>query len=258
LASACKQTMATPKQPLNDATKGPLLRGLPEHLSGDLFKRATPVRLSAFQVLFHAGDIGDGCYRVDDGLLKVTLMSPAGSERILAFLGSGALVGELSLLDGLPRSASVVAIRPTALSFLKRDAFKTFAEKHPELYQYLVTLLAARLRETDAVIAAGSFLPPKGRLACILIELADDFGQDVGNGRTIIRQKIGQSDLAAMTGIARETAGRIINDWERRKMISRSCGLYCIENKDQLQHEAELQHPPADAGRAVSAKLVRP
>ena len=168
------------------------------------------------------------------------MLSPSGSERILAFLGSGAVVGELSMIDGLPRSASVVAVRPAALSFLSRAAFKAFAKKQPELYEYLVMLLAARLRETDATIAAGSFLPNKGRLACTLLELAGDFGEDVGYGRTVIRQKIGQSDLAAITGIARESASRIINDWERRKIISRSSGYYCIENKDQLQHEAEL------------------
>jgi len=237
-ASDCKP-VASPKQPLNDATKSPVLRGLPEHLSRDLFRGATRVRLSAFEVLFHAGDVGDGCYRVDDGLLKVTLMSPSGSERILAFLGLGTIVGELSLLDGLPRSASVVAVRPAALSFLSHAAFETFAEKRPELYKYLVKLLSMRLRETDAAIAAGSFLPSEGRLASILFELADDFGQDVGDGRTIIRQKIGQGDLAAMAGLSRENASRIINDWERRKMISRLSGLYCIENKDQLQHEAE-------------------
>ena len=84
------------------------------------------------------------------------------------------------------------------------------------------------------------FFRTKGRLACTLLELAGDFGQDVGDGRTVIRQKIGQSDLAAMTGIERESANRIINDWQRRQIISRSSGYYCIENKDQLQHEAEL------------------
>ena len=229
--------MADPKQTLPDASKSPLLWGLPEHLSRDLFKGATPVRFSVDQVLFHAGDAGDGCYRVDDGLLKVTMLSPSGNERILCFLG--AVVGELSMIDGLPRSASVVAVRPAILSFLSRAAFKAFAKTHPELYEYLVMLLAARLRETDAAIAAGSFLPNKGRLACTLLELAGDFGHDIG-GRIVIRQRIGQSDLAAMTGIARESANRIINDWQRRKIISRSSGYYCIENKDQLQHETAL------------------
>jgi CRP-like cAMP-binding protein len=232
--------MASLEQTLKDASKSPLLWGLPEHLSRDLFKGTTPVRLRVDQVLFHAGDAGDGCYRVDDGLLKVNMLSLSGKERILCFLGPSAVVGELSMIDGRSRSASVVAVRPAALSFLSRDAFKTFAKKHPEIYEYLVMLLAGRLRETDAVIAAGSFLPNKGRLACTLLELAGDFGQDIGSGRTVIRQKIDQSDLAAMAGIARESASRIINDWERCKMISRLSGYYCIENKDQLQHEAEL------------------
>ena len=111
------ELMASPKQPLSDANKSPLLWGLPEHLSRDLFKGTTPIRLGVNQVLFHTGDAGDGCYRVDNGLLKVTMLSPSGTERILAFLGSGAVVGELSMIDGLPRSASVVAVRPAALSF---------------------------------------------------------------------------------------------------------------------------------------------
>ncbi len=114
-----------------------LLTGLPEHLSGDLFTSATPVKLSPDQVLFLAGDAGDGCYRVDDGLLKVTMVSRGGTERILAFLGPGAIVGELSIIVGLPRSASVVAVRAAALSFHSRAAFEDFAQKHPEIYKSL-------------------------------------------------------------------------------------------------------------------------
>jgi len=213
---------------------------LPEHLSANLFNSATPVQLSADEVLFLAGDAGDGCYRVEDGLLKVTMVSRAGSERILAFLGPGAIVGELSIIDGLPRSASVIAVRKSALHFISRAAFEEFAKKNPEVYKSLMTLIAARLRETDAAIAAGSFLPLRGRVACTLLELAQDFGQDVGSGRIVIRQKIGQSDLAAMAGIARENVSRILNDWKRRKLVSRLSGYYCLENKAQLQIEAEL------------------
>jgi CRP/FNR family cyclic AMP-dependent transcriptional regulator len=217
-----------------------LLSGLPEHLSTSLFTAATPARLTADEVLFMAGDVGDGCYRVEDGLLKVTMMSRSGSERILAFFGPGAIVGEMSIIDGLPRSASVVAVRDAELSFLSRAAFEDFARQHPEVYKSLVTLLATRLRETDAALAAGSFLPLRGRVALTLLELAHDFGQDVGAGRIVIRQKIGQSDLAAMAGIARENVSRILNDWKRRKLVSRLSGYYCLEDKAKLQHEAEL------------------
>jgi CRP/FNR family cyclic AMP-dependent transcriptional regulator len=213
---------------------------LPEHLSTKLFNAATAVKLTADETLFTAGDAGDGCYRINEGLLKVTMVSRAGGERILAFLGAGAIVGELAIIDGFPRSASVVAVRDAQLSFLSRAAFEEFAKTHPEVYKSLVALLAARLRETDAVIAAGSFLPLRGRVALTLLELAHEFGQDVGAGRIVIRQKIGQADLAAMAGIARENISRILNDWQRRKLVSRLSGYYCLENKSQLEHEAEL------------------
>jgi CRP-like cAMP-binding protein len=217
-----------------------LLSGLPAHISMRLFKTATPVHLDADEVLFLAGDSGDGCYRVEEGLLKVTMVSRSGAERILAFLGPGAIVGELSIIDGLPRSATVVAVRKAKLSFVSRAAFETCAKKYPDIYKSLVTLLASRLRETDEAIAAESFLPLKGRVACTLLELAQNFGQDVGAGRIVIRQKIGQSDLAAMAGIARENVSRILNDWKRRKLVSRLSGYYCLENKKQLESEADL------------------
>lgn len=90
------------------------------------------MRLKTDEVLFIAGDVGNGCYRVEDGLLKVTMVSRAGTERILTFLGPGAIVGEMSIIDGLPRSASVVAVRPAVLSFLSRASFEDFAKNRPD------------------------------------------------------------------------------------------------------------------------------
>jgi len=212
-----------------------LLTRLPEQLFRSLFSRATTVRLKTDEVLFRAGDPGDGCYRVLDGLLKVVMMS-RGNERILAFLGLGAIAGELSVID----SASVIAVRPTILSFVSDADFREFGKEHPQVYEALVALLATRLRETDTTIAAGTFLPLHGRVACALLELAQEFGQDVGSGRIVIHQKIGQRDLAAMAGITRESVNRILSDWKRRKLISQASGYYWIEDKAQLQNEAAL------------------
>ena len=69
-----------------------------------------------------AGDEGDGCYRVDEGLLKASVADPGGGERILAVLGPGAVVGELSMIDGVARSASLIALRDSTLSFISRAA----------------------------------------------------------------------------------------------------------------------------------------
>ena len=109
-----------------------LLSGLPTRLSTELFAGAELVQLPAGQILFQAGESGDGCYRIEDGLLKLTMVSNSGTEHILAFLGQNAIVGELAMIDGLPRSMSAVAVRDATLSFLSLAAFKAFAEKHPE------------------------------------------------------------------------------------------------------------------------------
>jgi CRP-like cAMP-binding protein len=213
--------------------------GLPQPLSQQLFGSATITRLTADQTLFLAGDAGDGCYRVEKGLLKVTMHSSDGDERILAILGPGAIVGELAMLDGLPRSASVIAVRDAELLFISRSKFDGITRQHPEVYKHLVTVLAARLRETDAVIAAESFLPLRGRVAITLLELAEHFGEKVDGNRVVIRQKFGQGELAALAGIARENVNRILADWKRRKLVSRLSGYYCIENPALLQKEAD-------------------
>ena len=114
------------------------------------------------------------------------------------------------------------------VKFLSRATFEEFAREHPEVYKNLVKVLATRLRITDETVAAGSFLSLKGRVARTLLELAEDFGRNVGSGRVVIHQKIGQSDLGAMTGIARENLSRVFNDWRRRKLVSRLSGYYCL------------------------------
>jgi CRP/FNR family transcriptional regulator len=143
-----------------------LLSRLTTHLGTDLFASATRVKLGADRVLFLADDPGDSCYRVEVGLLKVTMVSRSGIERILSFIGRGEIVGELAILDGLPRSASVVAVRDTELSRLTRAQFDAFAESHPQLYKSLITLLTQRLRETNVSVAAGSFLSLGSYLIC--------------------------------------------------------------------------------------------
>jgi CRP/FNR family transcriptional regulator, cyclic AMP receptor protein len=217
-----------------------LLSNLPDRLLAELLARATPIRLAADRVLFLAGDPGDGCYRLNEGLLKVSIASPKGAERILAILGPGSIVGDMTMIDGRPRSASVSALRDCSLSFVSRAVFEAFAERQPEIYKYLVAMLAERLREADHLVAAGSFLPPKGRVASALLDLAKAFGRDVGGSRILIQQKITQSDVAAMAGIARENVSRILNEWMRLKLVTRLSGYYCLESVAKLEQELDV------------------
>jgi CRP/FNR family cyclic AMP-dependent transcriptional regulator len=216
-----------------------LLAALPLELSQSLFAKARTLSLAADQILFCAGDEGDGCYRIEEGLLKASVIAPAGGERILAIFGPGSVVGELAVIDGAPRSASVIALRNSKLSFVSRKAFEAFGRSRPELYRHVTTLLAHRLRDTNDALAATSFLSVKGRVARALLSLAEAFGRDVGQGRILLQQKVSQADLAAMAGIARENVSRILHVWADRSLVKRLAGHYCLENRAALKREAE-------------------
>jgi CRP/FNR family cyclic AMP-dependent transcriptional regulator len=217
-----------------------VLASLPNQHDAGLLARSTARNVKAGEMLFLAGDPGDGLYRIDEGLLKVSIGAAGGAERILAILGQGAIVGDLSVIDGLPRSASVTALRDCKLRFISRSDFDSFAQTNSDLYKYLLKVLAARLRDTDTILAAGSFLPLKGRVARALLDLAKAFGKDVGKGRILIHQKISQADVAAIAGVARENVSRILKEWMTDNAISRLAGYYCLENKSKIERQAEL------------------
>jgi CRP-like cAMP-binding protein len=235
------------------AARGTLLAILPADLSASLFEGARRVQLNPGQTLFLVGDPGDGCYRVDQGLVKVHVVSPSGRDRILAIVGPGMLVGELSLLDGAARTGSASAVHGTTLSFVTRAAFDRIASARPEIYRYITAVLTRRLRDMDEALKATSFLPLKGRAATVLLSLSDAFGEDVGSGRILIRQKVSQSDLAAMAGIARANFSRIVQDWIRQSLVSRPAGYYCLENKTALERERESGGAPWITSRAPIA-----
>jgi CRP-like cAMP-binding protein len=211
---------------------------LPPALAEGLIAQASTVELTPDQTLFRNGDACDGCYHVIDGLMKVSVELPSRRERILAILGAGGFIGELSLVDGAPRSATVTAIKRAKLYFISRAAFEAFAAAHPEIYRHIADLLARRLRDNSATLAMSS-LSIKARAARALLSLAAAFGKDVGSGRILIRQKVNQGDLAAMAGIARENLSRILQDWMDTKMISRLAGYYCLERKEELERAAD-------------------
>ena len=142
-----------------------ILPNLPIKFSEGVLANAKPRALTEREVLFEAGDAADGCYRLEQGLLKVCITSPQGDERILTILGPGSIVGELAIIDGLPRSATVVAIRDCTLSFISREAFLSCIREYPETYSDLVSTLVSRLREADDAMAAASFLTVKARVA---------------------------------------------------------------------------------------------
>jgi len=201
---------------------------MPVVLSEALQRSAISRCLEAGETLFEMGDEGDGCYRLHKGCLKVILTSAQAGQRIIAVLGPGSIVGDLSMIDGQPRSASVVALIPCVLSFFSRQVFENFTQTHPELFRDLVQVLAARLRESDEDHAAFAFLPMKSRVARALLELAQCVGKADGGEKVFLSRKVTQRDLAALAGVARESVNRILNEWERDGLLNKSAENYEI------------------------------
>jgi CRP/FNR family cyclic AMP-dependent transcriptional regulator len=218
-----------------------VLSELPENWFSELFHDAVGHKLREGEVLFRAGDVGDGCYRIKTGLVKILVTSQRGEERIISLLGPGAIVGELSMIDGGRRSASVVAIADCSLSFLSRAKFQMCIEAHPELTSYLMKTLARRLREADNTLAATTFLAVKQRLARALLSVAEYVGEKDGGGRIQLRLKISQGDLAAMAGVARENVSRTVSAWRRRDILTRSSNYYCIHDPRALAQDMEFE-----------------
>ncbi len=198
------------------------------------------VSLRAREVLFHAGDSGDGCYVVRTGVVKASVIAKDGQERLLAILGPGSLIGELSLIDDEPRSATISALKPCRLLHMTKQAFFRIADANPQLYRQALRLLAHRLRGTNETVVAQGTVSVSGRVARAFASLAAGLGDEQPDGRILVAHKITQNDIAGMAGVARENASRAINDLLREGVLGRAGSFYMIERPAELLDLAEI------------------
>ena len=213
---------------------------LPLDVRRSFLQVARHVELRSRDVLFHAGDSGDGCYILRQGVVKAAVIAKDGQERLLAILGPGSLIGELSLIDDEPRSATISALKPCRLMHLSKQSFFRLADDNPQVYRHALRLLAQRLRGTnDAVVAQGT-VTVSGRIARAFASLADGLGDEQRDGRILLAHKITQNDIAGMAGVARENASRAINDLMRDGILGRAGSFYVIERPAELLDLAEI------------------
>jgi CRP/FNR family transcriptional regulator len=215
-----------------------ILAALPTGFVSALLARARPVSLKRGEVLFHKGDLGDNCYWLQAGTVKETVPSEHGLERIVAILGPGAIVGELSVIDGLPRSASIEALTECRLLSVRRNSFMERLCEHEGVYAQLATALAGRLRQADDEFATASLLTVKARVARAFLQLAKHFGEANESEFVTIGYPLRQNDLAAMAGTARETASRIVANWKRKQIVKERSPHYYAVNVRSLHVEA--------------------
>jgi CRP/FNR family transcriptional regulator, cyclic AMP receptor protein len=194
-------------------------------------------RLQPGAVVFREGDPPDGCYLILKGAVKVSLVEPDGQESLLAILGPGDVVGEMALLDRLPRSATVVALRGCELCHLHTAAFERLAQTDIAVYRQLLCVLSARLRASNERYALQR-MGLSGRLARAFLQLAHSCGEVLPDRRILIRQKLSQADLGHMIGAARENVNRQLGEWRRHQLLSRISGYYCLKDPRALERLA--------------------
>lgn len=226
------------KKPVPDG--GLLTQDMSWSLRRSFVLASRPLALRAREVLFHAGDRGDGCYIVRSGVVKAAVVARDGQERLLAVLGPGSFIGELSLIDDEPRSATIAALKPCRLLHVSKAAFFRLADDNPLIYRQALQLLARRLRGTNESVVAQGTVSVSGRVARAFASLADGLGDEQPDGRILLTHKITQNDIAGMAGVARENASRAINDLLREGVLSRAGSFYLIERPVELLEMAEI------------------
>jgi CRP/FNR family transcriptional regulator, cyclic AMP receptor protein len=215
-------------------SRSPLLGKLP----GDsLSSLATVARRRTYrrgEVIFHQGDPGETLHVLQSGRVKIVIDSEAGNEALLNIMGPGECYGELSLIDGGVRSATVEALEQVETIVLQRRDFMELVEQNPRAFTSLLINLAGMARRLSDEVANLASLDLEGRLAQKLIDLAARFGKPVGDG-TEIDVPLTQEDLAAMIGATRTSVNKVLGWYEDQGAIQRVGRRIVVRDRERLR-----------------------
>lgn len=192
----------------------PLFQGIaPERLDG-IARCASMRRVSRGTAVVLAGDSIDCVYFVLNGSLKVLVSDEDGREVILTMLGQGDIFGEMGVVDEAPRSATVTAVSSSDLVSIPQSDFRRILQDNFELCLRIMGNLAQRLREADRKIESLALMDVYGRVARLLLDMAETV-----NGETVVKRKISKQDIAKMIGASREMVSRVMKDLQTRGLI---------------------------------------
>ena len=178
--------------------------------------------------IINAGDPTDALYIVISGRLKVMMSDDEGREVILAILGQGEFFGEMGLIDEAPRSATVIAIEPCELLTINKMDFKKCLAENFEIAVGVMKGLVKRLREADKKIGSLALMDVYGRVARLLMEMAETV-----DGQRVVTKKLPKQDIAKMIGASREMVSRVMQDLQTSGHIEVKSGAIFL-------HEAML------------------
>jgi CRP/FNR family transcriptional regulator, cyclic AMP receptor protein len=212
----------------------PLLSGLSEAELERVAQVAVPRSFPRGSRVFHEGDASDACYIIRSGEVRVTREHSDGRAIALATLGPGEIVGELAMLDGEVRSASVEALSDAELLAVAARDMRGLLERNPAITAKLVVALTRRVRETNERVARQSFQTVPSRVAGVLGQLVAEAGDGAGvrEGVTI---RMNQADLAQLAGTSRESVSRFLAVLERAGVVRVGRGRVTVVEPGRLR-----------------------
>jgi CRP/FNR family transcriptional regulator, cyclic AMP receptor protein len=158
--------------------------------------------------VFREGDVGDRLYVIISGRVKVACAS-RNSDSLIAVLGPSDVFGELALLDPGPRTSTVTTITAVRAATMTRPALLSWIRQEPDAAEQMLRVLARRLRRTNNKLCDQTFNDVPGRLATLLLDLANRFGES-DNGTLRIDHQLNQNELAQLAGSTRESANKAL------------------------------------------------
>lgn len=199
----------------------PLFAGLDSEPLAGLAEVITEHHYAKDAVVVTMDEGADALYLVVEGVVRVSLTADKGREFVLGNLGPGQFFGEMSLVDGEPRSANVRCEEDATLLRLGRGDFLKTLRRYPELAQNVITEMCARLRKADEAIGSLALLDVFGRIARYLTELAEQDDEAEKAEGFLIEKLPTQQEIAARTGTTRTTVSRALRTFEEQGLVAR-------------------------------------
>ncbi|MDR3529043.1 MAG: Crp/Fnr family transcriptional regulator [Rhodopila sp.] len=200
----------------------------------DAIVARTVVRwISRGAIILRRGDPNGGMMVIMSGRVRISVISEDGKEVTLTVLGTGEVLGELSLLDGEPCSADVTAQEDCVLLLIERGQFLHMLRSNSELCLHLMALLSRRLRRANGMLEDMALLDLPTRLGRLLVRLGNDYGVPVRSG-TRIEVRLSQKDISTLVGASREKVNRQIRQWEEDGVLGKDNGRMVIVNAQAL------------------------
>jgi CRP-like cAMP-binding protein len=189
--------------------------------------------------IFHINDPGNALFILKSGLVKITIEDQSGREIILRILYPTDFFGEMALIDGMSRSATVTTQEPSDALIIYRDQFVGFIEKSPKILLDMAAVLSRRLRKVNELIRSLAFFDVYGKVARVLLNLAAERGRQTERGM-VIDLRLTQQELAELAGMSRETMTRTLRDFQQAGCVSIDSGIITILEVDMLQREMHM------------------